>query len=260
MKHTAWTVKFVHGAVPPSLLYYCYHTALLTSILGPRAVPPLLYHNTGPLIVGLFPLFFIQLLFYCISCFNIRPLGRSLSTSLQYWPLGPFPLIVGPFPLSFIKLLSYCITCFNIGPRGRSPSILLLYFTTTLGPGAIPPNSGPVPPLFQTNAIILNYFLQYWAPGLFPSTLLLYTWLHGCSTFLVGLSPLCYVLLLLYCIFCLIWQSILGPRAPLLFHHHNVHPQLSRARLKKIAEYKTINQSFCIAPRINLSLRTKFLN
>ena len=94
---TAWTVKFVHkerpqrngpgavpsttGAVPSTLLQYCYTTAFLASCglqqwapgpflllyyyTGPRAVPPTQWGRSS------------SLLYYCISC-------------LIYWAPGPF--------------------------------------------------------------------------------------------------------------------------------------------------------------------------
>ena len=75
---------------------------------------------------------------YCLDC-QVCPWGCS--------------------PLPFILLLSYCSTYLNIGPQGRSPSTLPQYWA---------PNSGAVPPLFYTTAILLHFLLQYQAPGPFP--------------------------------------------------------------------------------------------
>ena len=108
---------------------------------------------------GCSPLPFILLLSYCSTYLNIGPQGRSPSTLPQYWApnSGAVP---PPFDTTAI-ILQYLLLYWAPGP-------FPLYFTTILGPGAVPLNGGAVPPPFYTTAIILHYLLLYWAPGPFP--------------------------------------------------------------------------------------------
>ena len=115
--HTAWTVKFVHGerpqgngpgAVPPNsgavpppfyITAIILFVLLLPMYIGPRGRSPstlLLYWAPG-----LFPLRFILLLSYSITCFYIGPRGRSPSILLLYRAPGPFPLLSGAVPPLF---------------------------------------------------------------------------------------------------------------------------------------------------------------
>ena len=86
-----------------------------------------------------FPLVFEHWVWIFIKIWNLEFIGSKLAAIillylLQYWAPGPFPL----------------------------------YFTTILGLGAVPPNSGAVPPSFYTTDIVLHYLHQYWVPGPFP--------------------------------------------------------------------------------------------